>query len=253
MYPLYGLKPQWLTDADDGSPEFRLAASLAGMAISFGKGRERIWFRQHLEPLQRFEHGEYFRARWSEKKTDNDVVWHDGNLTDSLNAILARRLIRVETSGARGWPDCSPRPASLDDITAFIERRTNDTLLADLIWGLSLLDWQQVNPLPPEFRDAPDAIPSAFYALLRLCFRRANEGENQETIPLVPAILNRAMSNDGTAASELAARRLRASGKAPLVTSLPVRGDIARRTAAAMLFPIANCDFDLLEHMILKK
>ena len=44
-------------------------------------------------------------------------------------------MIRVEKSGARGWPDWSPRPASLDDITQFIEGRTDDTLLADLLWG----------------------------------------------------------------------------------------------------------------------
>ena len=61
------------------------------------------------------------------------------------------------------------------------------------------------------------------------------------------------MSGDGEAASVLAARRLLASGKAPLVSSLPVRGDIARRTAAAILFPISHRDFGLLEHMTLKQ
>ena len=98
--------------------------------------------------------------------------------------------------------------------------------------------------------DEQHAIPSAFYALLRLCFRAA---KGDDAIPLHPAILNRAMSGDGTAASELASRRLRASGKAPLVASLPVKGKIAERTAAAMLFPIGNYDFHLLEHMILKQ
>ena len=64
------------------------------------------------------------------------------------------------------------------------------------------------------------------------------------------------MTGDGTAASELAARRLRASGMSPLVNSLPVRGDIARRTAAAMLFPISAYDMSKkgpLQKYILKK
>jgi CRISPR-associated protein Csx17 len=61
------------------------------------------------------------------------------------------------------------------------------------------------------------------------------------------------MNGDGKAASELAARRLRASGKAPLVKDLPVTGDIARRTAAAILFPISHRDFRLLERVILKQ
>lgn len=189
--------------------------------------------------------------KWAELPT-NDVVWHDGDLTDAFNAILSRRLVRVEKSGKQGWPDWSPRPASLNDITAFIERRINDALLADLIWGFSLVDWAHI----PEERNLEagiEAIPSSFYALLRLCFRRANKGEEQDAIPLVPAILNRAINGQGKEASALAARRLRASGKAPLVDELPIAGDIARRTAAAMLFPISAHDFRLLENMTLKQ
>lgn len=283
LRPLHGLKPQWLTDADDGEPEFRLAASLAGMRAWLG-GKETLYFRQHLEPLEMGANKERSWASW-DKTPSNDVVWHDGDLADSLNAILARRLIRVEKSGARGWPDFSPCVAKLTDITAFIEGRTNDALLADLIWGLSLVDWETIlrtrrsekaarlaaeanaesnessghseadaEQMPqakvPSIEEEQQAIPSAFYALLRLCFRAA---KTDDTIPLDARILNRAMSGDGTAASELASRRLRASGKAPLIASLPVRGDIARRTAAAMLFPISNRDLQLLEHMILKK
>ena len=77
-------------------------------------------------------------------KTGNDVVWHEGDLTEALNDILARRIIRVEKAGVEGWPDWSPRYAKLEDITVFIEGRTDDTLIADLLWGLSLIDWQTV-------------------------------------------------------------------------------------------------------------
>jgi CRISPR-associated protein Csx17 len=61
------------------------------------------------------------------------------------------------------------------------------------------------------------------------------------------------MSGDGKAASELAARKLRASGKAPLVNDLTVNGDTARRTAAAMLFLVAPHDFRLLKRTILQQ
>jgi CRISPR-associated protein Csx17 len=94
-------------------------------------------------------------------------------------------------------------------------------------------------------------VPSSFYAMLRLCFRLTRG--NEEAIPLVPAIIHRAMSGEGKTASELAARRLRGSGIAPLVKDLPVSGDIARRTAAAMLFPIAPQDYRHLERNILKQ
>ena len=252
LRPLHALKPQWLADADDGTPEFRLASSVAGMRAWLGK--ETVWFRQHLEPLTMGANKERSWVSW-DKTPSNDVVWHDGDLTDAINAILARRLVRAEKAGAGGWPDWSPRPAKLEDITAFIERRTNDALLADLIWGLSLVDWEKLirderreadetterapwKPNPDE--DEHRAVPSSFYALLRLCFRRSSQQDGE--IPLVPAILLRAINGDGEAASVLAARRLRASGKATLVASLPVRGDIARRTAAAMLFPVSAYD-----------
>lgn len=245
LRPLHGLKRRWLDEADNGFPEFRLAQSIA--STSAWLGDKTLWFRQHLEAIE--WNNKQHCWGWN-KNASNDVTWHDGNLIDSLNAMLARRVMRVAQSGAKDWRDWSPRPACLNDVTDFIEGRTNDALLADLIWGLSLLDWHQVKPLSPEFRDAPEAIPSSFYALLRLCFRRADG--NNEAVPLVPAILHRAMSGDGKAASELAAQRLRASGQAPLVDELPVADNIAKRTAAAMLFPISRDDFRQLEKMIIK-
>ena len=279
LRPLYGLKKRWLDDANDGSTEFRLAQSVAAMRAWFGK--ETLWFRQHLEPLKIGATKERSWIGWDDTPS-NDVVWHDGNVIDTLNTILARRLVRTEKSGAHGWPDWSPRPARLADITDFVEGRVNETLLADLIWGVSAVDWESVirdeqsktgmdsikttsfieefakagSSNSNEARNYSDSeqriVPSSFYALLRLCFRRAKKGEEQEAIPLVPAILFRAINGQGKEASILAAHRLRASGKAPLVNELPVAGDVARRTAAAMLFPIAPQDFRLLEQTILK-
>jgi CRISPR-associated protein Csx17 len=249
LRPVHGLDKKWLEKADDGSPEFRLAQSIAAMRAWFGN--ETLWFREHLEPLEMGSTKERSWVKWADLP-GNDVAWHDGDLTDALNSILARRLVRLEKSGRRGWPDWSPRTASLADITEFIEGRTNDALLADLIWGLSLVDWGHITEEGnPEAKG--EAIPSSFYALLRLCFRRANKDEEQNAIPLVPAILHRAINGQGKEASILAVRRLRASGQAPLVDELPVAGDVARRTAAAMLFPISVRDFKLLECMTLKQ
>lgn len=250
LRPIQGLRPDWLKAADDGSPEFRLAQSLASARAWLG--RETLWFREHLEPLEMGSTMERSWVNWAKQPT-NDVAWHEGDITNVLNAILSRRLVRVERSGARGWPDWSPRPASLEDITAFIEHRTNDALLADLIWGLSLVEWAQLpeERNPSEAAASEEAIPSSFYALLRLCFRRA--AKDEDAIPLVPAILHRAVNGDGKTASILASRRLRASGKAPLVEELPIAGAIARRTAAAMLFPISPRDFRLIERAILKQ
>jgi|ERR1035437_5559923 CRISPR-associated protein Csx17 len=247
--PLCGLRHEWLKDADTNSAEFRLAASLAGTRAWFGSGKETLWLRQHLEPLEIVTAKDRSWAKWAEQP-GNDVVWHDGDLTDALNDMLARRIIRVEKSGVDGWPDWSPRYARLEDITAFIEGRTDDTLIADLLWGLSLIDWQTVERETQRTTSASEFVPSSFYALLKLCFRPKGEGK---TIPLLPAIHHRACSGDGLAASQLAARRLRGSGYPPLVGKLPMATTVARRTAAALLFPVSSRDLFLLEQTIINQ
>jgi CRISPR-associated protein Csx17 len=245
--PLQGLREQWICEADDHSAEFRLARSLAGMHAKLGQ--EMFYFRQQLEPVVFRENREHCWVEWAKQPT-NDVLWHDGRLVDALNAILARRILRVRQAGVQGWPDWSPYHASLDDITAFIERRIDEQLLADLIWGLSLVDWPKVTSNESGSDEALNRVPSSFYSLLRLCFRYAKGGK--DAVPIVPAIHRLAMNGDGGRASELAVRRLRGSGFSPLINSLPVEGEVARRTAAALVFPVSNRSLQLLQRAILK-
>jgi CRISPR-associated protein Csx17 len=257
IQPLRGLSARWISDANDGSLEFRLALSLASIRAPLG--RETFWLRQNLEPVDIGFTKDRAWTKWADLP-GNDVVWQDGHFTDALHSILRRRIIRFEKAGMSGWADVAARFAYLDDITAFIEGRVNEDLLADLLWGLACVDPKALSMLP----EAPPAglqrprvspggaeqyvVPSAFYALLKLCHHRLPRDE--DPIPLVPAILNRAMSGDGTAASQLASRRLNASGRRPLVRELPVTGVTARRTAAAIIFPISHQDFSRLEKAI---
>ncbi len=253
LQPLRGLSPRWLELADDGSPEFRMAAALASVRAPLG--RETLWLRQHLEPVSMGATKDRSWVTWAEQP-GNDVVWHDGDLCSALNAILSRRLVRFEKAAISGWGDIASEFAGLDDISAFIDGRLNEELLADLIWGMACVDHGQITSATdpsfdvstPNFRNAAP-VPSAYYALLKLCHHRRNDAP----IPLVPAILQRAMNGDGSAASELAARRLVASGENPLINSLPIRGNAARRTAAAVLFPISITDFWLLKQSITRK
>jgi CRISPR-associated protein Csx17 len=127
-----------------------------------------------------------------------------------------------------------------------------------LLWGIACVgsddsDSGDVEALvgSPSADSGAAAVPSAFYALIKLCHHGATAGEQR--IPLVPAIAHRAMNGDGKGASELASRRLTASGCSPLVKLLPVSGEVARRTVAAMLFPISPRDFRILKHSITHK
>jgi len=244
--PVFGLRPQWLKDADDGSVEFRLAASLAGVRALLGK--DMLHIREHLEPVVVKGGKERSWVEWADKPS-NDVVWQNGDPIEVLNAVLARRVMRTQQAGAAGWQDRSAIPARLEDITAFIEGRTDDALLMDLLWGLTLVDWQGINEEQQTLDEDERAIPSVLYALLKLCFHPARNDE--DAIPLMPDIARRAIQGDGVGATTVAARRLRASGLAPLETELPVSNASVRRTAAALLFPISTRDRWLLQRAII--
>ena len=241
LRPLQGLSLRWWTEADTGSREFRLAAALASLTGSFGE--DWLALRCHLEPVVTPRRGQF---AWAANAT-NDVQWSEAPLPDVLNAIFSRRLIRAEKAGTGGLPETARCYASVADITAFIEGEMDDALLADLLWGLSLIDWSADTGSTPT---PAVCAPPALYALLKLCFlpQRATE----ETIPLVPAIHHRAAAGDGVAASQLAARRLRASGFPPALREIPLRGAVVQRTAAALLFPLAHCEWRNLRETVLR-
>ena len=225
--PLQGLRKTWLQHGWQRT-EFRLAASLASINGKFGK--EWLTLRCHLEAVD----SKPFGYSWADNPT-NHVQWSAAPLPAVLNDILARRLILTEDTEKRSevW-------ASLADIKAFIEGETDDALLSDLLWSMSLINWREKGSLPPQQHER--VVPPTFYALLKLCFPPVQQSQPVDIrqVPAVPAIHRHAANGNGTEAAAKALRRLRASGYRPLLRQLPVQGDHARRTAAALLFPISH-------------
>ena len=241
LRPLQGLSSRWLFEANTGSCEFRLAASLSSLTGKFGD--DWLALRCHLEPVKTPRRGQF---AWVDNDT-NDVQWSTASLPDVLNAIFTRRLIRAEKAGTVGFPEIAAYYASVADIAAFIDGETDDNLLADLIWGMSLIDWSaNVNPLPAPVVSTPPAL----YSLLKLCYEPKQP--SIKTIPLVPAVHRRAASGDGAAASKLAARRLRASGFPSALREISLRGEVVQRTAAALIFPISPRDWTDLRQTVLR-
>ena len=99
--PLQGLSPQWLDQANDGSPEFRLAASLAGIRARGDVGPLRV-FLEEVE-VTKF-------VKWSPGSTS--AVWSKRPLVGNLAAIFRRRLMEAfretEAWGQAGVPLYSP-------------------------------------------------------------------------------------------------------------------------------------------------
>lgn len=232
LSPVPPLSPAWLEDAADGSAELRLAAALASVVASHRD--QRVPVRCHLEPVvTRGQHGR-LRVEWS-PTNDRDVVFADGDLIASLNAIIARRLILCERWGVDGYPDSAAQPANLGDVGAFIEGRTDDARIGELLWGAILIDWgRDEAPVFPPL--VAGNAPPALYGLLKLCFPGSSAAGDR--VPVVPRIHRLAANGDGAEASRVAARRLRASGYRPAVDLVHQAGDPARRAAAAVLFPL---------------
>ena len=236
LQPLFGLRKEWLNHGWNSSVEFRLAASLASISGKFGK--DWLPMRCHLEQVDSYFDKESgtLSFRWADVPS-NHVQWSEAALPDVLNAIASRRLILTEEppqARSEVW-------ASISDIKAFIEGETNDALLSDLLWSMSLINWREKVSLPSSPTERQPVAPT-LYALLKLCFPpvRSAQPDGILPVPAVPAIHRHAAQGSGDQAATMAIRRLRASGYHPALCSLPVRGDYARRTAAALLFPISD-------------
>lgn len=236
LQPLFGLRKEWLNHGWNSSIEFRLAASLASISGRFGK--DLLPLRCHLEQVTSYFDKESgtLSFRWAEVPS-NHVQWSEAALPDVLNAIASRRFILTEEplqSRSEVW-------ASISDIKAFIEGETHDVLLSDLLWSMSLINWREKTSLPASPKERQPVVPT-LYALLKLCFPPVQSmlPDGILRVPAVPAIHRHAAKGNGDQAATIAIRRLRASGYHPVLRSLPMRGDYARRTAAALLFPISD-------------
>lgn len=270
--PLGGLSAEWLTAADDGSTEFRLARG-AAFLHSGTKGTGPV--RPYLEPV---EYNPKFRS-WAWGEGGGHVVWSGGDLARNLGAVLIRRLMDAEKHGEPVPPLNSLFPVSLVDVAAFLNAAVDDTKLEDLLWGLSLVECDTESE--PHRGDA--ALPRA-YALLKLTllpgkldwFPRPNDAPGlrlnrpraNELVPGVavkpePAILAKLRAGDVQGACDVAARRLRSSGFSPIggfladgsrrVTDWSSASVSPQRLLAALLLPIPESAVNQLADLVLRR
>lgn len=257
--PLAGLlSTNWLREANTETPEFRLARSLASTSIRFDKNEEKGFaFVQYLEPLHSRKNGFY----WN-KEHDPDVQWSRRNLVDNLNKVFSRQFIKITQNDASEFPTVYSAPAPLVDVVAFIEGRVDDALIEKLVWGLSLINYDSRNPSSQkQFKqDAAKAtgseLPPAIYSLMKLCFLPANLPPDialDSKIPVQPQIHRQAaLAANAEKASELAARRLLASGHPTLVQKLNGAHETTIRSAAALLFPIKDSGIRKIKEHVLQ-
>ena len=246
--PVSTLTKEWLIMANDQSPEFFLAASLASVCGRYKDQENReftMWLRSQIEPI------DHVNFRSFDEKSENDAVWSEGEPISAMNDIFSRRIMMAVRSGAGSYTDQGKIEADLGDIAAFIEGRINEKRMMDLLCGLILIDWRHVSENFIERQIQSDMIlPSASFALIKLCF--AGRKIREMDIPPVPQIHRRAASGDGFGALQLAERRIRGSNLPAARISTKISPQLMKRTAAALLFPIGERQTGLLADIVLR-
>lgn len=245
--PLEGLSRDWIAAADDNSPEFALARSLAFVYDPEGKVGP---LRSNLEPVS-VEDSRRRRqmVSWAAKGTA--AVWNAADLCSNLTRVLDRRIMDGARAGCECLPLASAETVSLDTVAAFLEGQVDDRRIEELLWGLVLVDSSQrvhrpggstgAQGSPGPHTGVPNAqhvalIPRDF-ALLKLLFLPAplvpersgttvrwRLGERlfhgrEQTGSLMrpePRVLSLVRAGRIGEACQIAVQRLRASGLPPM-------------------------------------
>jgi len=234
--PIPRLSEQWVTQADDGSPEFRIAKALAGLR---GVGDVALPLRAQVFPVQRKA------DRWMTPEAGEAVrfhVAHRGRLADVLAALLSRRLWLMERLAMADKPLSSPSAARLDDVAAFLGDPRMDAHIQALLPGLCLCRI----PLDAEREAGEGRLPAAF-GLMKLALTPDSDlrslgylGPDEHLRAPAGMLAALRAGNPGNRAVTLAWRRLRASGLTPCLGAAPplLAGVDCERAAAGLLIPL---------------
>lgn len=245
------LRRDWYDAANDGTPEFRIAAALAGLgrgpdarlAANTGDERgdtadgdddaqapdreaerhaapppaERMRasapppFRAHLAPLE--ERTWYSRYRWWDE-TSRLAVWGQGTLDRNLIAVLDRRLLIASQRSFAGSVFDGRAPTDLASALAFLAGTLDDDRIAALAQGLA---WAEPPNLIRTATHSRAPLPLA-YALMKPFFASPRDLEHIEEfpkgieLPIPPGLVQRLRAGQIGGALALACRRARASG-----------------------------------------
>jgi CRISPR-associated protein Csx17 len=247
LRPIPVLSTEWLSAAQEDSPEFRIALALAAMRDTDAVGALRC----NLEVVTRTKWG----WDWAEAQDRYATVWSATSLPRNLQAVLERRMVDASRAGLEGLPLESHFSASAEDVTVFLAGQTDDARLEEWLWGLMLIDLGKASHkdlAPMSASETPQPLPRA-YALLKLLYMpkyQALQTEGGQPIQPVPTILSHLRAQRLSEACQLAARRLRASGHVPMpgpasggatrILDFPVPKPMLERMAAALLIPVSQ-------------
>lgn len=154
--PVPVLRSDWAVAADDGSPEFHVAAALASLLQPSAGELSALPMRAFLAPVV------LAGNRWEWDPESRTAVWGEGDLLRNLLAVLERRLLEWRWREHAGSPFQAGLRADAGSVAAFLAGETDDDRIAELLPGLALA-WPPES-LPARESAAPP-LPVAFSVL----------------------------------------------------------------------------------------
>ena len=199
--PPPAMSTSWIRRANDNSPEFRVAAALAGLGLApfdrqEGNGHEMAIETEegtdveatennvqqvlspatppmaaHFMPIDEARFSKSLRyslqRNWSKEEAPPSVVWDCSGLVSNMITVLERRLVESTIRGLKDKPLASAVFASLDDVKAFLYGEFDDARCAALLAGMI---WVRPTSLSTKTKPyskgaIPASVPFAYAAL----------------------------------------------------------------------------------------
>ena len=224
------LSRDWIRQADEGTPEFRIATALASLGLprpaspgrsapvsadgasttvavpdeSLGEGsRDPVAFvlpmATHFAPINqlRFFNGSNLRRRraWA-TDTPPTVVWGSGSLVSNMIAVLERRMVEATMHNLPDKPLAGAAFVCPADVAAFLEGDFDDARCAALLAGLVWAEPARLRARTPSDDEFIRRPPFA-YAALKPIFspdadlRRVGTLDDATRLPLPPELIAR--------------------------------------------------------------
>lgn len=254
------MSTDWIWRADDNSPEFRVAAALAGLGLTpmelpegtelettietmegiYAEAKENnvpqrpllatLPMAAHFMPID--EARFCTRRAWSKEETPPSVVWDSRGLVSNMITVLERRFVENTIRGFKDKPLASAAFARLDDVGAFLSGDFDDARCAALLAGMI---WVRPTKLSAKrfcHKDAqPTHVPFAYAALKPIfspnqALHRIGAIAETEQMPIPPGLV--AWLRSGTSSSD---------GR---VTDAAVRAALARARSSGLPSPFES-------------
>lgn len=254
LSPIPPLDPEWLSVADDGSPEFRLALAL-GTAARIGD-TEVDPLRRHWLPLDPKRRGRFAVEGGSDHprlRDDPAVVATGADPLRDCIAVVRRRMVE-RGSAVAGFPLAAGRgcAAGIEDLTALVDDGIDldrTVALARAVMAVDRHRLGRVRAVPGPAFVGTLAAAAALIRLVHLPWPLKLRGV-EVVIRSDPGISARLAAGDLAGACELARRRLVACGLRPALRVVSGNAALAARIAASLAFPIgpttATCLAEIL-------